>query len=122
MVRCDDAGTPNLATQSAKSALAQSTVVVEFKGIASGQREVLSMMVKRWVKPLDAWRGPTRSMWMWLNRQVGTGMCCGGTWTWRWTLARWQCRQARAQTVTLVERPFQTYLEAMRRREVRIPG
>jgi hypothetical protein len=29
-------------------------VVVEFKGIASGQREVLSMMVNRWVKPLDA--------------------------------------------------------------------
>jgi hypothetical protein len=38
---------------------------------SDGQQEVLSMMVNRWVKPLDAGRGPTRSMWMWLNRRVG---------------------------------------------------
>jgi hypothetical protein len=61
------AGTPNLATQPEKSALAQSRVVVEFNGMASGQREVLSIIVNRCVKPLDAGRGPTKSTWMWLN-------------------------------------------------------
>jgi hypothetical protein len=40
---------------------------------------------------------------MWLKRQVGTGMCCGGTCTWRWTLACWQPKQAFAQAVTSVE-------------------
>ncbi len=32
-------------------------------------------------------------------------------------MARWQPRQAFAQAVTSVERPFHTYLEEMRRRE-----
>jgi hypothetical protein len=32
--------------------LAQSTVVVLFKGIASGQRDVLSKIVNRWVKDI----------------------------------------------------------------------
>jgi hypothetical protein len=60
-------------------------------------------------KTLDGGRGPTRSTLMWLKRRVGT---C----TWQWTLAGWQPRQAFAQAVTSVERPFQTYLEEMRRR------
>jgi len=33
-------------------------------------------------------------------------MCCGGTWTWRWTLAHWQCRQDRAQVVTSEAFPY----------------
>ncbi len=44
-VRCDDCWDPIAAHPSLK--LAQSTVVVLFKGIASGQRDVLSMMVNR---------------------------------------------------------------------------
>jgi hypothetical protein len=36
-------------------------------------------------------------------------------------LARWQPRQALAQAVTSVERPFHTYLEEMRRRVARLP-
>jgi hypothetical protein len=59
---------------------------------------------------------------MWLKRRLGTGMCCGGTCTWRWTLARWQPWQAFAQAVTSVERPFQTYLEEMRRPVARLQG
>jgi hypothetical protein len=62
------------------------------------------------------------STWMWLKLRVGTGMCCGGTCTWRWTLAHWQPRQAFAQLVTSVESPFHTYLEEMRRRVARRPG
>ncbi len=42
--------------------------------------------------------------------------------TWQCTLAHWQSRQAVAQAVTSVERLFQTYLEAMRRRVARMPG
>ena len=53
------AGVWNLLTQPVNSAFALFTVVVIFKGIASGQREVLSMMVNRWVTPLDAGSGPT---------------------------------------------------------------
>jgi hypothetical protein len=37
-------------------------------------------------------------------------------------LACWQPRQAFAQAVTSVERPFHTYLEEMRRRVARLPG
>jgi hypothetical protein len=33
--------------------------VVLFKGIASGQRDVLSIIVNRWVKPLEMGRGPS---------------------------------------------------------------
>jgi hypothetical protein len=71
---------------------------------------------------IDAGRGPTRSSWMWLKRREVTGMCCGGTSTWHWTLARWQPKQAFAQAVTSVERPFQTYLEEIRRLVTRLPG
>ncbi len=35
-------------------------------------------------------------------------------------MARWQPRQAFAQAVTSVERPFHTYLEEMRRRVARV--
>jgi hypothetical protein len=55
-------------------------------------------------------------MWMCLKRHGGTGMCCIGTFTWRWILACWQCRQALSQAVTSLENPFHMYLEAMRRR------
>jgi hypothetical protein len=48
-------------------------------------------------------------------------MCCGGTYTWRWTLARWQHKQAFAQAVTSVERPFQIYLKEIRRRVASLP-
>jgi hypothetical protein len=61
-------------------------------------------------------------MWMWLKRWEGTGMFCGGTCTWRWTLAHWQPKQTFAQAVTSVERPFQTYLEEIRWRVAHLPG
>ncbi len=55
------AGTPNLATHPCSRAWAQAAAVVEAKGMASGQRVERSTMVKRWVKPPDEGRGPTRS-------------------------------------------------------------
>ncbi len=70
----------------------------------------------------SAGKGPTRSSWMWLKRRVCTEMCCNGAWTWRWTFARWQSRQAFAKAVMSAERPFQTYLEEIRQRVVGLPG
>ena len=56
------AGTPKRATQWWSRAEAQAAADVEVRGTASGQRVVRSMMVSRYVKPLDIGRGPTRSM------------------------------------------------------------
>jgi hypothetical protein len=55
------ASTPNLETQPAKRALAQSAAVMEGSRIASGHRDVLSITVNRYVWPRDDGRGPTRS-------------------------------------------------------------
>ncbi len=44
-------GMPNLLTYPCNKAFAQSTAVVAAIGIASGHREVLSMIVNRWKKP-----------------------------------------------------------------------
>ncbi len=54
--------------------------------------------------------------------ETAGGMCCGGTCTWCCTLACWQSRQAFAQAMTPVERPFQTYLEETRRWVACMPG
>jgi hypothetical protein len=70
------AGTPNLLTHPRNKALAQSTGVVAAMGMASSQRDALSIIVKKWVKPFDGGRGPTRSSWMWLKLHVGMGMGC----------------------------------------------
>ncbi len=85
-------GTPNLATQLLTWASAQHAAEVDRRGMASTQCVDLSTTVKRWVKPSrEAGRGPTRSMWMWLNRWMGLVMRPGGEAGWEVTLARWHC-------------------------------
>jgi len=54
-------GTPNLWIQPWRRAAAQSAAVVEVRGIASGQRVVLSTTVNRYENPEERGRGPTRS-------------------------------------------------------------
>jgi hypothetical protein len=72
-------GTPNLATQLPIRASAQHAAEVDRRGMASAQRVDLSTTVKRWVNPSrEAGRGPTRSMWIWLNRWMGLAMRPGG--------------------------------------------
>ena len=44
-------------------ARAHSAAAVKGRGMASGQRVVRSMMVRRRVQLLEVGRGPTRSMW-----------------------------------------------------------
>jgi hypothetical protein len=63
------AGTPNLETQPAKRALAQSAAVMDWSGITSGHLDVLSIMVNRYVWPHEGSSGPTRSTWMWAKRR-----------------------------------------------------
>ena len=116
------AGTPNLEIQQEIKALVQSSAEVEDIGTASGQREVLSTMVKRWVKPLELGRGPTKSTWMWLKRLAGTGIWGIAEWTCCWTLLRWQCRQPLAQSETSLERPDQTNALETNLRVGRTPG
>jgi hypothetical protein len=73
-------------------------------GIASGQREVLSMTVNWLVKPFDEA----------YQVQVDvTGTACGDLYVLRQYLDMvyfgcWQCRQALAQAVTSMDRPFHT--------------
>ena len=55
------AGTPNLAIHPWNIACAQAAADVDCRGIASAHLVVLSMTVKRWVKPSEAGRGLTRS-------------------------------------------------------------
>ena len=54
-------GTPNLEIHELMKTLAQESADVEDMGMASGHLVVLSMIVKRWVKPRWGGRGPTRS-------------------------------------------------------------
>jgi hypothetical protein len=62
------AGTTNLEIQPAKRDLAQSAAVMEGSRFASGHRDVLSIMVNRYVWPHEGGRGPTRSTWMCAKR------------------------------------------------------
>ena len=54
-------GTPNLDIQVSIKTRAHVSEEVEFIGTASGHLEVLSIMVRRCVKPRLGGRGPTRS-------------------------------------------------------------
>jgi hypothetical protein len=54
-------GTPNLWIQPWRRAAAQSAAVMEVSGNASGQRVVLSMIVKRYEYPEERGSGPTIS-------------------------------------------------------------
>ncbi len=58
------AGTPNLLTIPETKHLRSQLLWWRRWGMASGQQEVLFMIVNRWVKPFDEGRGPTRSTWM----------------------------------------------------------
>ena len=71
------AGTQNLDTQWCTKAWAHAEAVVETMGMASGQRVVLSTMVKMLVNPPEEGRGPTRSMCMWENLRWGIDICSG---------------------------------------------
>jgi hypothetical protein len=65
-------GTPNLATQPLTKAVAQDSAEVERRGMASAYLVDLSRIVRRCVSPLlEDGRGPTKSIWRWLNRWMG---------------------------------------------------
>ncbi len=69
--------TPNWATQAAMSVSAQVAATMSCTGAASIHLVDLSIMVIMYDHPsADVGSGPTRSMCMWLNRRLGTGMGC----------------------------------------------
>ncbi len=88
-------GTPNLEIQPLIRASAQLAAEVDQSGITSTQCVDLSTTVNKWVKPAEVGgRGPTRSMWMWLNRWVGLAMWLGGAAGCDEILDRWHCWQS----------------------------
>ena len=71
------AGMPNLEIHPWNMAEAHSTTEIPVRGIASGHLVDLSMHVKRYVKPLDEGKGPTRSTCTCANLLKGTGIFSG---------------------------------------------
>ena len=92
------------------------------RGTASGQRVVLSMILKRCVKPEEKGKGPTRSTWMWLKRRVGTGIGSTCVLVCRVTLAFWEFKYNLVYGLMSFDKPRQTKREEMRRRVARTPG
>ena len=113
---------PKRLTQWRRKASKHSVEVVELMGITSGHLELLSMMVRRLVNPLEDFSGPTRSIWMWEKRLAGTGMDCSGVLWWRRTLAAWQGRQSLAQVEMSAFIAGQRNLEDNRRLVARTLG
>src|SRR5450830_588451 len=70
-------GTPKRCIHPSNNALAQSADDTDDRGNASGHLVVLSIIVNRYVKPLLAGRGPTKSTCTWAKRRVGTSMTSG---------------------------------------------
>ena len=116
------AGTPKRAIQPRKRARAQSAAEVLASGTTSAHCMVRSMMVKRYVQPSEAGRGPTRSTCTWLKQQPGTGMWSGFTCTCLVVLPHWQERHARDHKVMSAAARFHTNLKRIRRLVARIPG
>ena len=71
------AGTPNLEIHPWNMAEAKSAAAIPVRGTASGHLVDLSMHVKRYVKPLDEGKGPTRSTCTCANILKGTGIFSG---------------------------------------------
>ena len=57
-------GTPNLEIHPENKAWAQLAAEMAERGIASGQRVVRSITVRRYLKPPKEGKGPTMLMWM----------------------------------------------------------
>ena len=89
-------GKPNRCIHPVRRAAAQLAAVVPDKGTASGQRVVLSMIVKMCVAAAETGRGPTISTWMFVNLLCGTAICSGWSRMCFCTFPFWQPRQARA--------------------------
>ena len=67
---------------------ARATVVAVISGIgiASGHCVNRSMMVRRYVKPFEGGKDPTRSRWMISNRESGIANVASGVTVWQWIL------------------------------------
>ena len=75
--------------------MAEDFAVASARGIASGQRENLSMIVKRDEKPFDKGRGPTKSTCKLANRLSSSCRFCKGALICVVTLEAWHCKHCR---------------------------
>ena len=75
-------GTPKRANQTVMRACTHLGVVMPRSGIASGQRVLRSIIVRRYVKPEEKGKGPTISMFLCENPFSGTEKCSSGAFVW----------------------------------------
>ena len=75
-------GTQKQAIQPVMRACTHSGVVIPRSGIASGQRVLRSIIVRRYVKPEEKGKGPTVSMFICENLFSGTEKCSSGAFMW----------------------------------------
>ena len=115
-------GTPKRLIQWRRRALETESASDCCRGMASHHRVKQSTAVKRKRQPFDSGSGPTKSMWTCEKRESGGRKCAGVCAVWRWTFERWHGTQDRVQAVTSRFIFSQTYLDATRWREARIPG
>ena len=72
--------------------------------MASGQRRVRSMMVRRCEKSPEGVKGPTTSMCTWLNLFAGTGILTAGECTCVWILDCWHARHSLVHWCLMLQR------------------
>ena len=77
---------PKRETHPVINARARVGAVIYRFGIASGHRVNWSMMVRRYEKPFEGGKGPTRSRWMISNRESGVANVASGVTVWQWVL------------------------------------
>lgn len=107
-------GTLSWKTQWNRRASAQVAADVILRGMGSGQWVYLSMIVSKWVNPLDEGKGLTKSMRMYEKGLLGTEIwpVCEWWWTlqsWHWwTLLNWHYKQGHAEEASSLCVPYQT--------------
>jgi hypothetical protein len=101
-------GLPKRATQTETKVLATASAVISERGIPSGQRVYLSMVVRQRRKPEETGSGPSRSICTRGKREDGKLKLPRGAFTCRVTLERWQGVQARVHSRKSFPTPGQT--------------
>ena len=95
------AGVPKRAIHPLKKAWATVSAQISTNGMASGQGVKRSTQVSRYLKPSEYGRGPTISIFMWLNLSVDLAHLPKTGLLWRDILAVWQPLQERHLAISI---------------------
>ena len=93
-------GIPYRGSQFWTKALLQVSEDISWRGNASGHRLKQSTTVRRYLQPLEAGKGPTKSTWMLLNLEAAGGSIVIGDLVCRPTFEAWQAKQSRHHCLT----------------------